>query len=240
MKKKILKATVPTFSGFTPETMAFLHRLAQNNNRDWFNANKVEFERVAVTPALDLIEAIAAPLAKISPHFLCIPKRVGGSLFRIQRDTRFAHDKRPYKTNLGLHFRHEAEFDVHAPGYYLHIGIDECFIACGVWHPERPALNRIRQAIVEEPAKWASIRRALQRDGRFAFWGESLKRLPTDIPVPADHPWTEDIRRKDFILLQPIEEGVLYSPDLLDFLCESYAAATPLMRFLCRTQGAHF
>ena len=56
MKKKILKATVPTFSGFTPETMAFLHRLAQNNNRDWFNANKVEFERVAVTPALDLIE----------------------------------------------------------------------------------------------------------------------------------------------------------------------------------------
>ena len=240
MKKKILQAAAPTFAGFTPGTMAFLHRLAQNNNRDWFSANKAEFERVAITPALDLIEAIAAPLARISPHFLCIPKRVGGSLFRIQRDTRFAHDKRPYKTNLGLHFRHEAEFDVHAPGYYLHIGIDECFIACGVWHPERPALNRIRQAIVEEPAKWASVRRALQRDGRFAFWGESLKRLPTDIPVPPDHPWTEDIRRKDYILLQPLDEGALYSPGLIDFLCESYAAAAPLMRFLCRTQGASF
>ena len=161
MKKKLVLSGSAPFRGFAPETLAFLHKLAQNNTREWFHAHKPEFEAVVVTPALDFIEAMATPLSHISPHFLCIPKRVGGSLFRIYRDTRFAHDKRPYKTNIGIHFRHDADFDVHAPGYYLHIGVDECFLACGMWQPERPALNRIRTQIAEQPKQWGSVRRAI-------------------------------------------------------------------------------
>lgn len=240
MKKKVVLRTAPAFKGFTPATMEFLQRLAQNNNREWFHAHKQRFEDVVITPALDFIEAMAAPLARISPHFLAIPKRVGGSLFRIYRDTRFAHDKRPYKTNIGIHFRHEADFDVHAPGYYFHIGVDECFLACGVWHPERPALNRIRTAIVEQPKQWGSVRRAIDRTGHFNFYGERLKRLPPDVPVPDSHPWREDLKHKDFIVLREFDEGVLYAPDLLEFARATYASATPFMRFLCATQGARF
>lgn len=239
MKKKPVDKP-GAFKGFTPATMEFLHRLAQNNNREWFHAHKTQFEAEVITPALDFIEAMAAPLRRISPHFLCIPKRVGGSLFRIYRDTRFAHDKRPYKTNIGIHFRHDANFDVHAPGYYFHIGVDECFLACGMWHPERPALNRIRTAIVEQPKQWGTVRRSVARSAHFAFHGESLKRLPPDIPVPEDHPWREDLKRKDLIVLREFDEGVLYGQELLGFVSTTYAAATPFMRFLCATQGARF
>lgn len=240
MKKKLTASAPPAFKGFTPATMAFLHRLAQNNNRAWFQAHRTEFEDAVITPALDFIEAMAAPLGRISPHFLCIPKRVGGSLFRIYRDTRFAHDKRPYKTNVGIHFRHEADFDVHAPGYYFHLGVDECFLACGMWRPERGALNRIRATIVDQPEKWGSVRRAIGRAKHFAFRGERLKRLPPDVPAPENHPWKEDLKHKDFIVLREFDEGVLYDSQLLDFACTTYAAATPFMRFLCATQGARF
>lgn len=228
------------FSGFKPATLEFLSRLAVNNNREWFHAHKDDFETHVITPALDFIEAMAAPLGKISPRFLCIPKKVGGSLFRIYRDTRFAHDKRPYKTNIGIHFRHDASRDVHAPGYYFHVGVDECFIACGMWHPERPPLNKIRQEIVDHPARWGTVERALQRAGVFVRSGESLKRLPPDIAVPDNHPWREEIKRKDFIVLRAFEPGALHSSDVIALTAETYAAATPFMRFLCKTQGVTF
>lgn len=240
MKKKIPVSTAPQFKGFTPAVLEFLHRLAQNNDRQWFAAHKTQFENDVVTPALDLIAAMAAPLAEISPHFLCIPKRVGGSLFRIHRDTRFAHDKRPYKTNLGLHFRHDSNFDVHAPGYYLHIGVDECFLACGAWRPERGAVNRIRHAIVDKPRAWGRARRAVGSTGYFDFHGQMLKRPPPDVPAPPEHPWREDLKRKDFIVLRAFDEGALFGPDLLDFAVETYASATPFMRFLCQSLGARF
>jgi uncharacterized protein (TIGR02453 family) len=240
MRKKVLLNNAPRFGGFTPATLTFLNRLAQNNNREWFHAHKPEFEAAVVTPALDFIEAMATPLSKLSPHFLCIPKRVGGSLFRIYRDTRFAHDKRPYKTNIGIHFRHDAEFDVHAPGYYFHIGVDECFVGCGMWQPPRPALNRIREEIVEQPKAWGSVRRALTRAGYFSFYGEPLKRHPPDIAAPLDHPWRDDLKYRDFIVLRHFDEGVLYERDLTKFVTATYQAATPLMRFLCQTQGAAF
>ena len=95
------------FPGFPPHTLSFLHQLAQNNEREWFQAHRADYESGVLEPALDFISAMEAPLAKISPRFMCIPKRVGGSLLRIYRDTRFARDKRPYKTNIGIHFRHE-------------------------------------------------------------------------------------------------------------------------------------
>lgn len=230
----------PRFSGFTPRTLKFLYALSQHNDRDWFQANRAHYEEHVVTPALDFIEAMADPLAGISPRFLCIPKRVGGSLIRIFRDTRFAHDKRPYKTNIGIHFRHEAFRDIHAPGYYFHIGLDECFIGCGMWHPERPVLNEIRRLILDRPRRWTAARRAVTSARGFAFFGDTLKRMPADFPVPAAHPWRDDFKRKDFIVARSFDEAELYSPALVDFAAESYAAATPFMRFLCASQGARF
>jgi uncharacterized protein (TIGR02453 family) len=237
MKKRPLPGPGQLFS---PATLEFLNRLAQNNNREWFQKHKTKFEAQVITPALDFIEAMAAPLAKISPHFLCIPKRMGGSLFRIYRDTRFAHDKRPFKTNIGIHFRHDANRDVHAPGFYFHVGVDECFLGCGMWRPERPALTRIRTEIVEHPAQWGKVRRTVERAEYFEFYGELLKRLPPDIAVPPSHPWPEDLKRKDFIVLRAFDEGALYAPDLIEFVSQTYAAATPFMKFLCKTQGVRF
>ena len=138
---------------FSDETFQFLSSLALNNNRVWFEENKQRYEDAVRTPALRFIDDIAVELAAISPHFLAIPKKVGGSLMRVYRDTRFSKDKRPYKTNIGIHFRHEVGKDVHAPGFYLHIAPGECFVGVGVWRPDSRALAKIRDAIVEDDSR---------------------------------------------------------------------------------------
>ena len=109
------------YARFHAETIAFLEELSANNNRDWFNENKRRYEEKVLDAALRFIQSMQDPLAEIAPHFVAMPTRVGGSLMRVYRDTRFSRNKTPYKTNIGIQFRHERAKDVHSPGYYLHI-----------------------------------------------------------------------------------------------------------------------
>ena len=82
---------------FTPATFNFLGTLAANNTREWFTAHQQDYEKLVRAPALDFITDIADELPVISQHFLAQSRKVGGSLMRIHRDTRFVRDKTPYK-----------------------------------------------------------------------------------------------------------------------------------------------
>ncbi len=143
---------------FTKATFQFLDELAANNNRAWFEENKPRYEALVREPALDFIEAMDPVLTKFAPNFRAEPRKMGGSLMRVFRDTRFSRDKTPYKTNIGIQFRHALGKDIHAPGFYVHIATDECFFAVGCWHPESDALGKIRDLIAEKPEQWFAAR----------------------------------------------------------------------------------
>ena len=80
---------------FTSETFAFLRELSEHNNRDWFAANKKRYESEVRDPALRFISDFAPRLHRIAPRLVADPRPVGGSMFRIYRDTRFSRDKSP-------------------------------------------------------------------------------------------------------------------------------------------------
>ncbi len=225
-------------SPFKPALVAFLEELERNNNRDWFNANKARYEADVREPALEFIENMAERLDRIAPRFNAIAKRQGGSLMRVYRDIRFSKNKAPYKTNVGIQFRHEAGRDVHAPGYYFHIDPDNVFLGAGLWHPEREALAAIRDAIVEKPRAWKRARddRAFRR--LFQLEGESLKRPPRG--YDPDHTCIEDLKRKDFIAVCSLTHADLYKRTVYDRVTKTFDAARPFMRFLCRATGVRF
>jgi uncharacterized protein (TIGR02453 family) len=216
-------------ASFGPELFAFLSELADNNDRDWFNANKDRYEAHVLEPALAFIEDFGFRLQEISSHFRAEPRRVGGSLFRIYRDTRFAKDKSPYKTNTGMHFRHERAKDAHAPGYYLHLAPGEVFAGAGIWHPPAPALTAIREAIVRDPDGWSG---AKQLGAGLEVRGDALKRVPSGFDK--DHPHAEDLKRKDFFAWGRLSEKEVIAPGFLDQYTQLCGSAAPLMRFLCR------
>ena len=223
---------------FTPATFTFLQELAANNNREWFHARKSRYEEDVKDPALRFIVDFGPHLQEISPHFRADPRANGGSLFRIYRDTRFSKDKSPYKTHTGIHFRHEAYKDAHAPGFYLHIQPGSCFIGCGVWRPGGDALRRIREAIDEDPAAWKQA----SRDGRFKesfeLTGDSLIRAPKG--YDPNHPLIVDLRRKDFIGVANLSADALMSDDFLDSFAGLCRDATPFQRWLCRAIGVPY
>ncbi|WIO73544.1 DUF2461 domain-containing protein [Porticoccaceae bacterium LTM1] len=224
-------------SHFSPATIQFLKDLKKNNEREWFNGHKDDYESLVREPALDFIESMAEPLSRISTEFEAIPKKVGGSLMRVYRDTRFGNDKTPYKTNIGIQFRHRLGKDVHAPGYYLHIEPGECFVGVGIWRPDSDTLSRIRNAIVDKPEAYKAALKHRPFKG-FEMAGDSLKRPPRGFD--GDHPMIDEIKRKDFIAITPLEDKQLFGKDLTKQIAKQFSAATPLMEFLCKAIDLKF
>jgi len=223
---------------FSKATFAFLDELAANNDRAWFEANKARYEALVREPALDFITAMAEPLQDFAPHFRAEPRKMGGSLMRVYRDTRFARDKTPYKTNIGIQFRHELGKDVHAPGFYVHIATDECFFGAGCWHPEPDMLGRIRDLIAAQPKRWVAARDDKKFAAHWELAGDSLTRPPRGFA--ADHPAIEDIKRKDFIGLASLSASQAAGKGLVKLAAERFATAAPLMKFLCDAQGVSY
>ncbi len=217
---------------FSKQTMTFLRKLDKNNDRDWFEQNKALYEDVVRSPALQFITDMADDLASISPHFVAQAKKVGGSLMRIQRDVRFSKDKRPYKTNIGIQFRHEQGKDVHAPGFYLHVEPGDCFIGVGIWRPDSVALGQIRDAIANQSKKWLSVTNDKTFKKQFELVGESLTNPPRGFAK--DHPMITDLKRKDFLALRPIDHDSLYSPRLKKQVYDSFKKTDAFMQFLCK------
>ena len=223
---------------FTENTMQFLSTLAANNTRQWFEVHKQDYEATVRTPALTFITHAADELAMISPHFLAISKKVGGSLMRVNRDIRFGKDKRPYKTNIGIQFRHYMGKDVHAPGYYLHVEPKNCFIGVGMWRPDAKALGRIRDTIVEDSNGWRAACDEKRFKNTFSLSGESLTNPPRG--YAKDHPQIQDLKRKDFIAIHEISDDHVLSTKLMPTVFKHFKAATPYMQFLCKALELRF
>ena len=224
---------------FSERLIDFLVELSANNNREWFNARKDDYETILREPALEYIRQVDGPLGDISPHLRASDRKQGGSLMRIYRDVRFSRDKSPYKTNVGIQFRHESGKDVHAPGYYVHIAIDNCFIGAGSWMPDRDALLAYRRAVSEHPREWLAVKRIAESDD-WSIDGhqDALKRPPRGFS--ADDPMIEDIKRKHFIVTHQMDIEDVAAPDFVDYTIERFRESKEWMGFLSKAVGLPF
>jgi uncharacterized protein (TIGR02453 family) len=219
------------FLGFPSSLLPFLEELSLNNNRDWFADNKPRYEELVLFPAFDFIVAMAPHLSKMSTRFEAIPRRSGGSLMRVYRDTRFAKDKTPYKTNVGIQFRHVLAKDVHAPAFYVNIEAHDVFIGVGSWRPDSAALFKIRTRVAENTPLWRRVERNRNFKQNLELAGDSLKRPPRGFDP--EHPLLDTLRRKDFIAIRHFGERDIERDDFLDQVVSSFRSGMPLMRFLC-------
>ncbi len=226
------------FDHFSADAFRFLAELEGNNERTWFKANQARYESALREPARAFVRAVGARLGAVTDHLRADDRKVGGSLMRIHRDVRFSKDKSPYKNNVGVHFRHAAGKDVHAPGLYVHLANDECFVGVGIWGPPTPALNAIRAKIDAEQARWREIVEAPEFVAAFRREGETLKRPPRG--YAKDHPCVEDLKRKHHIAVCDIPDAVVESPELVDFTLDQLRRAASYMGFLCEALEVAF
>ena len=224
------------FNGFKKSFFEFFEDLKDNNNREWFTENKSRYEDRVVEPLLAFIEAMQPRLKKISPHILAVPKKQGGSMFRIYRDIRFSKDKRPYKEHGACQFRHDAGKDAHAPGFYVHLEPGNIMFGGGIWMPPSETLRNIRTAIANDAAGWNRVKNAKALKETYGdIRGEGLTRPPKGFD--ADHKHIEDLKRKTFFVMRNGTKTGAAKPQFADDVAKSFRAASPLMRFLCKANG---
>ena len=201
----------------------FLRDLGANNDRAWFQANKARYVEEVEAPMRRFVDDAGMRLAEISPSY------AEGSIFRIYRDTRFSHDKRPFKTSVAAQFRHGTHRKDHGlPGFYVHLSPDHSLGGGGLYRSDPDALGRVRDRIVAEPDEWAAV-----LAGGLEIQGDALKRPPAGYD-PA-HRFVEDLKRKDHIVMEGYTEAKVCGPEFLERYVTTCARIAPLVAFLTRS-----
>lgn len=139
------------FAGFPHETFKFLDGIARNNSKAWFDAHRGEYDAHYVAPAKAFVAAIGPRLRSISKTVQFEPK-INGSIFRINRDVRFAKDKRPYKTDLDLWFWEGDKRGWETPGFFLRLSPSMMYAGAGMHRFSPPQLAAYRQAVIDDKA----------------------------------------------------------------------------------------
>lgn len=220
---------------FSKELFTFLNALKRHNNREWFQANKTRYEQYVRDPFLKFIEDFRPRLHSISPHLIADPRPSGGSLLRIYRDMRFRPDQAPYQIMAAARFPHAAWKHRYAPGLYLHLQPQQSFLGMGLWHPDTDTRSLVRDAIVSDAAAWKRATKAKSFNEKCRMDGESMKKLPSG--YDANHPFAEDLRRKDFTCWTKFSDEEVCSPTFLNDVFGVCRAAAPFMEFLTRAVG---
>lgn len=215
---------------FSSAFFGFLRELKKNNRREWFAANKDRYLADIEAPMRQFIADFALRLRHISPRFVADPRRVGGSMFRIYRDTRFSADKTPFKTWVSARFQHDARDRPSVPGFYLHLEPGDSMGGGGLYHPDPATLLRVREHIVRAPREWhAVLARGLE------VQGDALKRVPAGFDP--SHRFAEDLKRKDHYVMTSFTAREVGSPQFLDRFTETCAETAPLVAFLTKALG---
>jgi uncharacterized protein (TIGR02453 family) len=213
-------------------SLQFLSDLKENNNREWFLANKTRYENYKKDYhqfIADLLELMIQGDSNLSNL------QVKNCTFRINRDIRFSKDKSPYKTHLGIWMSVNSTIK-NAPGYYIQIDNENCFIAGGLYCPEASELKKIRKEIaffydeLEEIVANKNFKKEfkhLERDP-----SQMLKTAPKD--YEKDHPAIEFLKLKSVTASHKFDKTIVFDENAATLLATKLLALKPLNDFLNR------
>ena len=223
------------FQGFPAEGFGFLDELALNNNKQWFDSHRSQFDEYLLEPAKKYVVELGEKLrAQISPGIHAEP-RINGSIMRMNRDIRLSKDKSPYKTWFGLWFWEGDHRSMECSGFYLGITPGEATLGAGRHGFEKESLDRYRAAVVD-PRRGPELQQALEavrKAGDYEIGGRSYKQVPPG--------FDKNHERADLLLYGGLHAGVtladppeLHTPGFVDLSLRHYQAMAPLHRWLVK------
>lgn len=217
-----------------PSTLEFLSGLAGNNNKDWFEKHRSDFDD-AKADFTHFAEGILHAFQKEDEDLA--PLTIKDCLFRINRDVRFAKDKSPYKLNIAASMSRGGKKS-HFAGYYLHIEPGKSFVGGGIWMPMPEHTKKIRQEIdysfdefkkiVNSKNFQANYPEGFERSAEY-----SLSKVPKD--YEKENPAAEFLKLKSWVATRAISDEELTSGNPAKTVLSAFKALTPLVKFLNRS-----
>lgn len=211
-------------------TLQFLKNLKKNNNKDWFDTNRDAYES-AKTNFREFIDELITGISKFDPSVKNLEAK--HCVFRINRDIRFSTDKTPYKRNMGASISPGGKKAVSA-GYYFHLEPGASFLAGGMWQPEPPLLNAIRQEIDYNTDEFRKILGAKSFKTYFGSLSDEDKLKAVPKGYDKTHPAIELLKHKSFIVVHDVPDKTVLSKDFTKQCSKVFNAIGPLNLFLRR------
>ena len=209
--------------------LEFLKELKLNNNREWFAENKKWFDQVK-TEFEQISKELILEISKFDEEIKHVEAK--DCIFRIYRDTRFSHDKTPYKTHFGVFVASAGGRKSQRGGYYIHLDPDGCFVGVGVWGPEPNLLKALRQSVYDNIDELNEIRRNPEFSQYFVnfFEEDKLKTVPAGFPK--DFPDAELLKLKHYLVDYKFDETLTRSDNFVAIVARVLKCGYPLNRFL--------
>jgi uncharacterized protein (TIGR02453 family) len=210
-------------------TLSFLTKLKKNNTKEWFDANRKDYE-VVKENIKQLVEKLIVELGKYDADVAQL--QVKDCLFRINRDIRFSKNKAPYKTNIGCALSKGGK-KASTAEFYVHIEPGKCFVGCGFWGPEAPKLQSLRQEVDYNLKEWEAIVKNKKFITAFPngfLQDDALQRPPKG--YTADNPALPYLKLKHFVVTAPIKDEIVLSNNYVKELTKLFIVAKPFIDFL--------
>ncbi len=215
-------------------TLEFLSLLDANNNKEWFDANRKQYENAKKDFELFVSDMLVAN----TPNIPELEGRAAKNcIFRIFKDVRFSKDKIPYKNNFGAAFG-KGEKKVHDAGYYLHLQPGgHSFVGGGIWMPDAPMLKAIRQEI---DYNFADFQKIINKPTFVTTFGaldssQALVRPPKGYEI--DNPAIDYLRLKSYTVGCPIPDKQLLAADIQPHIAAIVREMKPFIDFLNQAIG---
>ena len=209
------------FNGFSKDAIEFLRDLKQNNTKEWFEDNRSRYEKAILEPNKMYVQEMGEHLQVLVPNIKALPK-VSGSLFRIFRDVRFAKDKTPMKSKIGILFWQGQSHRMQSSSFYMHYDVNELFYAAGIRNFKTPLLKTYREYIKNEKNRLSlhKILEKLKKKG-YCIPQAHYKRYPLGFDKDDDNVYLSLYNSMYAYKIYPIDE-VFYSNEVLNRAFDLY------------------
>jgi uncharacterized protein (TIGR02453 family) len=212
------------------DILSFLKDLKINNNREWFQANKDQYDQARQTFESFINELI--PLIRtIDPLIDMVTAK--DCAFRIYRDVRFSPDKSPYKTNMGAYIARGGKNSTMA-GYYVHIDPGASFLAGGLYMPPPEILKKVRDEIYYQPGDFKKI---IYNKEFVKVFGEiddpgKMKNPPKG--YPKDFPEINLLKFRNYAVMHYVPDDLLLRDNYRDYAIDVFKVLHPLNSYFNR------
>ncbi len=209
--------------------LQFLSELKINNNREWFAENKAQYDHLRLEFE-QLGRDLILEISKFDDEIKHV--EVKDCVFRIYRDTRFSHDKTPYKTHMGVFIATAGGRKSQRGGYYLHLDPAGSFVAAGVWCPDTNLLKALRQSVYDNIEELNEIRFNPDFAQYFSSFYEDDKLKTVPRGFPKDFADAELLKLKHYMVEYKLDEAIVGADDFVARIGEILRCAYPLNQFL--------
>jgi uncharacterized protein (TIGR02453 family) len=225
------------FNGFSKEGIEFLRDLRQNNSKEWFENHRYIWEKTILEPNRAFVKDMGETLQILVPTINALPK-VGGSLFRIYRDTRFSKDKTAMKSKIGLLFWQGLAHRMQSSSFYMHYDENEYFVSAGIRAFKPPLLKIYREYIKDEQKaeQLHSILQDLTSKG-YSLPIPKYKRVPKGFDKESKFAYLSLFGAMFSYKIFKIDE-LFFTQELLDRLFEVYSDMSELQTWVYEMQNS--